>query len=216
MSARWRRTPATNALLTAILLGLGFEILTGAWTNGETLARYGAILPMEYLAASGEYWRLLTGMFLHGDGTVGGTLLHILVNVWAIFQLGTLYEIMFGTRRFLLIYFVSGILASITSAMHIDGASVGASGAIFGILGAFVFSVLRSPRWRQEARGIVQQIVFLIIANIIIGLQIPQIDNAAHIGGLVAGLFLGLVWPEPAPPPLPPAQVVVDVRPYDE
>ena len=211
-----RATPATNAIFIAILIGFGIEILTGAWTNAVILRELGAIVP-EYILRDGQYWRLLTAMFLHGDGTIPGGALHLGLNLFALFQLGSLYEVMFGTRRFVLIYFVAGLVASLTSTLRIDGASVGASGAIFGILGAFVFSVFRSPRWRHEraARTIVHQVIFWIIANIVIGMRIPQIDNAAHIGGVIAGLILGAVLPHQTPPP-PPARVVVDVMPYDE
>lgn len=214
MSRARRSTPATNAIFVAIVIGFAIEVLTGAWRNADRLAHLGAIVP-EYIN-DGQYWRLLTAMFLHGDGTVGGTALHLGLNLLALFQLGSLYEVMFGTRRFILIYFVSGILASITSWMHITGASVGASGAIFGILGAFVFSVYRSPRWKHEraARSLVAQCIFWIIANIAIGLRVPQIDNAAHIGGLVTGLLLGALLPHREPPP-PPGRIVVDVQPYD-
>lgn len=216
MSPFRRRTPGTNFIFAAILLGLVIEVMTGAWLNGARLAQLGAIVP-EYIR-EGEYWRLLTAMFLHGDGTVVGLALHLGMNLLALFQLGSLYEIMFGTRRFVLIYFVAGLAASITSALRLDpwGASVGASGAIFGILGAFVFSVLRSPRWRHEraAKNLVAQCVFWILANIAIGARIPQIDNAAHIGGLVAGLLLGAVLPQKVPPPRP-SQATIEVHPYD-
>jgi len=215
VSAHRPRAPATSYLIAAILIGFGIEILTGAWVDGEKLAELGAIVP-EYINA-GQYWRLVTAMFLHGDGTIGGDALHLILNLFALFQLGTLYEVMFGTRRFLLIYFVTGIAASITSYLHGAGASVGASGAIFGIVGAFVISVWRSPRWRHEraARSIVRQLIFLVLANIAIGLEIPKIDLAAHLGGLVAGFLLGALLPHRSPPP-PPGQIVVDVMPYDE
>ena len=213
---RRRGSPATYVLIFAILVGFAIEVARGAWTNADRLALMGAIVP-EYVKA-GQYWRLLTAMFLHGDGTIQGTLLHLAMNVFALFQLGSLYEIMFGTRRFVLIYFLAGLAASITSTLRISGASVGASGAIFGVMGAFVFSVWRSPRWRHDrvARSIVKQCIFWMIANIIIGLNIPQIDNAAHIGGLVAGLLLGAILPHAAPPPAPPAEMVIDVSPYDD
>lgn len=216
MSGPRRRAPATRLLFSAIVIGFGIEILTGAWRDPYRLATLGAIVPE--LIRAGEYWRLLSAMFLHGDGTVGGGVLHLGMNLFALHQLGTLYEIMFGTRRFVAIYFLAGIIASITSFLHIDGASVGASGAIFGILGAFVFSVFRSPRWRHDriARNLVAQCVFWIIANIAIGLRVPQIDNAAHMGGLVTGMLLGVLLPQrPAPPP-PPSRVVIDVQPYEE
>lgn len=217
MIGRRRGTPATASLIVAILIGFGIEIATGAWRNGNVLAELGAILRYDILVEH-EYWRLVSAMFLHGDGTIKGTLLHLMMNLWALFQLGTLYEIMFGTRRFLWIYFVTGIAASVTSMFVTGGPSVGASGAIFGLLGAFIFSVRRSPRWRHDriARSVVKQCLFWAVANIVVTSQIPQIDNAAHIGGLVAGLILGFVLPQPAPPPPSPAQVVIDVQPYDD
>ena len=216
MSARRRRSPATRFLCLAILAGLGVEILTGAWTNPELLARLGAIY-RPWILGDGEWWRLVTAMFLHGDGSIPGTALHVAMNLWALYQLGTLYELMFGTRRFVTIYFVAGIVASLTSMVVNRGPSVGASGAIFGIMGALIFSILRSPRFRHEraARSIVNQVVFWALANLAIGLRVPQIDLSAHAGGFVAGLILGALWPHRVPPP-PPTEVVVDVAPYDD
>ena len=218
MNERRRRgTPATAFLIVAILIGFGIEVVTDAWRNPDVLADLGAILSYRILVEH-EYWRLVSAMFLHGDGTIQGTLLHLLLNLWALFQLGTLYEMMFGTRRFVWIYFITGIVASITSMVVTGGPSVGASGAIFGLLGAFIFSVRRSPRWRHDriARSVVKQCVFWAVANIVVLSQIPKIDNAAHIGGLVSGLILGLVWPQPALPPRPPAEALIDVLPHDD
>jgi len=210
-----RGTPATMAMLGLILLGFGYEVAIGAWKDPFVLAMNGAIVP-PLIWDYGQYWRLLTAMFLHGDGTPQGTLLHLFVNVMSLYNIGRLFELMFGSRRFLLIYFLAGLAASITSALHIDGSSVGASGAIFGILGALVSSILRSPRFRRDkmARSILNQCVFWMVANIAIGFSIPQIDNAAHIGGLIAGLILGALVPQRTLPPIPPAEVVVDVSPY--
>ena len=215
MSARPRRAPATSFLMTAIVIGFGIEVLTGAWVDGRKLAYLGAVV-REWVFA-GQYWRLVTAMFLHGDGTILGDILHLSLNLFSLFQVGSLYELMFGTRRFTVIYFVAGIMASLTSAVFSGGPSVGASGAIFGIVGAFFFSVLRSPRWRHEraARGIIKQLLFWTVANIVLALQVPQIDNAAHIGGLVTGLLLGAIWPHRVPPPSP-AEVTIEVRPYEE
>jgi rhomboid protease GluP len=213
VTSRKPSTPTTWGLTIAILAGFAIEIVTGAWKDGEQLARLGAIVS-QWVIRDGQYWRLVSAMFLHGDGTVRGDLLHLGVNLWALWQLGRLYEIMFGTRRFVLIYFATGIAASVTSLLHNTGASVGASGAIFGILGALISSIRRSPRFRHErwAKGVIQQLVFWIIVNIVIGMSFPQIDMAAHLGGLVAGLLLGALLPQHDPPP-PPAQVTIDVTP---
>jgi len=215
MSRREPPTPATIGITAAILVGFGYEIFTGAWKNGYLLAWMGAIVP-ELVIGHGQYWRLLSAMFLHGDGTVQGTLLHLAVNLWSLWQLGRLYEMMFGTKRFLFVYLVTGLIASVASLLSMppNGSSVGASGAIFGVLGALIFSIKRSPRFRNErwARNIVQQLLFWIVVNVVIGFTMPQIDMAAHIGGLLSGLILGALLPHHEPP-IPPSQAVIDVTP---
>lgn len=218
MSAVRRGTPATKYLIAAIFIGLGIQFVKGALTSPRELYYLGALVP-ELMVREGQWWRLVTAMFLHGNGTVPGTALHATMNLWALFQLGTIYELMFGTRRLVIIYFGAGVAASLTSFYFLppNGWSVGASGAVFGIMGAFISSVLRSPRWQHNkgARSIANQVVFWSLANILIGSQIPQIDIAAHVGGFVVGLLLGFVLPHRVPPP-PPADVVVDVMPYDK
>ena len=202
MKRAFSRAPVTVSLLVAI------AVVWFAELADESLIVRGAVIPG--LIADGELWRLLTAMFLHASW------LHWAVNSWALYQLGMLYEAMFGSKRFALIYFTSGIVASIASSMNIDTASVGASGAIFGILGAFIFSIRRSPQWRNEpwTKGLLGQLMFFAVLNLYIGFSVPFIDNTAHIGGLVTGLILGFL-PHRVPPP-PPSQTVVDVDPYDD
>lgn len=205
---RSHRTPATTTLIALILGVFVVEILL-RMRMGVHLAWLFAVVPDAVHA--GQYWRLVTGMFLHAGP------LHLFLNTVALFQLGRFYELMFGTRRFLLVYFATGIAASLASTWYNTGPSVGASGAILGILGAFVFSVRRSPLWRHNrmARSIVSQGVFWIVANLVITWTVPQIDKAGHIGGIASGLILGWLLPHRAPPP-PPAAMVVDVTPYEE
>ena len=202
MKRAFSRAPVTVSLLVAI------AVVWLAELADDSLIVRGAVIPG--LIADGELWRLVTAMFLHASW------LHWAVNSWALYQLGMLYEAMFGSKRFALIYFVSGIVASIASSLNIDTASVGASGAIFGILGAFIFSIRRSPQWRNEpwTKGLLGQLMFFAVLNLYIGFSVPFIDNTAHIGGLVTGLILGFI-PHRVPPP-PPSQTVVDVDPYDD
>ncbi|HEX7154322.1 MAG TPA: rhomboid family intramembrane serine protease [Thermoanaerobaculia bacterium] len=204
-------TPATRTIVALILGGFALEVLTGAWSNPARLVALGAIYP-EAVFGHGEWWRLLSAIFLHGDGTISGTFLHLIVNLISLTQLGRLYEQMFGTRRFVLIYIVAGLSGSLASLYHLPwfGSSVGASGAIFGILGAFIFSIRRSPRFRRErwAKNLVAQCVFWGVANLILGFQVANIDNAGHIGGLVAGLLLGAILPHRVPPPSPGSSVI--------
>lgn len=198
-----RRAPVTMMLLIIIALVFGFEVMTNAFESDAAMIRLGAIVPG--LLGRGEYWRLIAAMFLHAGW------LHWAVNSWALYQLGTLYETLFGSPRFALIYFVSGICASAASSMYQHGPAVGASGAIFGILGAFIFSIRRSPQYRHQpwTRSLISQLVFWILVNIAIGFSVKFIDNAAHLAGLVTGLLLGFL-PHRVPPP-PPRDLVVDV-----
>ena len=199
---RRRSTPATNAIIGVILVAFGLEFL--GLPLALKFANYGPLVPS-------QPWRLLTSMFLHAG------LLHLVVNLISLYQLGRLFELMFGTRRFLVIYFATGLIASLSSAWWTGQPSVGASGGIFGLLGALIFSIRRSPRFKNDpgARSLVAQGVFLIAANLILTWTIPQIDKAGHVGGLISGLLLGAILPHAAPPPPPPAAAVIDVQPYD-
>lgn len=210
MRLRLSRSPATAALLAIIAIVFVLEWLTGAIQDDGRLIEMGSIMPLSYIVANGEYWRWLTGMFLHGS------VIHVAANCWALYQLGMLFELMFGTPRFLLVYFATGLCASITSSCFTHGPSVGASGAVLGILGAFIFSIRRSPQWRHEpwTKSLLSQLVFWALLNIVLGFSISYIDNAAHIGGLVSGLLMGFL-PHRVPPP-PPSRGVIDVRPYDD
>jgi rhomboid protease GluP len=203
---RPKQAPVTMALLIIITIIFAVEWLKGAPANDEVLITMGAIMPG--MMHFGQYWRALTGMFLHAN------LLHWAANSWALFQLGSLYEVMFGSVRFATIYFATGIIASIASSMVSTGPAVGASGAILGILGAFFFSIKRSPIWRHEkwTKSLLNQLVFWAGLNLVLGFEVKNIDNTAHIAGLVSGLILGLI-PHRVPPP-PPSSHVVDGTPH--
>ena len=200
-----RLTPVKTALLVIITAVWGYEAATSAYLSDQRMVDLGAIVPG--LLQRGEYFRLVAAMFLHGSW------LHWFLNSWALYQLGTLYETLFGSGRFALIYFVSGICASVASSLYQHGPAVGASGAIFGILGAFIFSIRRSPQYRHQpwTKSLVGQLIFWIAVNIVIGFSVKFIDNAAHIAGLVTGLLLGFL-PHRVPPP-PPRNMVIDLPP---
>lgn len=207
--------PITIGLIIAILLVFVAEIMNGVPFVGvgqehlSALAELGAIVPG--MLERGEYWRLVAAMFLH----IG--LLHLILNLWALYQLGYVFEMMFGSVRFLVIYFLTGLTASVTSALFLDpgGLSAGASGAVFGILGALIVAIRRSPVWRHEpwTRGFTQQLMGWAGLNVIIGFTLPGIDNAAHLGGFVAGFILGFI-PHRVPPP-PPNRMVIDAQPVE-
>jgi rhomboid protease GluP len=201
--------PVTMTLLIACVAVFLLELATGATRNMAVLVYLGAIV--HGLLADGEYYRLVTAMFLHGG------FLHLFLNMWALYQLGMIFEAMFGSWRFLLTYFVAGIAASVVSSIFIPVGvpGVGASGAIFGILGALIVSIKRSPLWRgrEWTRILTRQLSVWAGINILIGFSVPGIDNAAHIGGFVAGLILGL-FPHRVPPP-PPGEMVIEARPIE-
>ncbi len=199
----------TAALLAAILVVFVLQILAGANRDLDALEQMGAIT--HGIIQRGDYWRLLAAMFLHGG------FMHLFLNGWALWQIGGIFETLFGSTRFAITYFVSGLVASLVSSLMLapNSQSVGASGAIFGILGALILTLKRSPRWgRKDWSGaLARQLAIWAGINIVIGFTIPGIDNAAHIGGFVAGLLIGLI-PHRVPPP-PPAEIMIDVHPVD-
>jgi membrane associated rhomboid family serine protease len=136
--------------------------------------------------AAGQYWRLFTSMFLHAN------LIHVGLNAYALYLFGTIVERELGRLRFALIYFTTGLLAGAVS--YALGApnvvAIGASGAIFGVFGAFFAYNLRR-RHQALAAARLRQLFFLLAINLFLGFSIPGIDWRAHVGGFVGGLAAG-------------------------
>ena len=133
-----------------------------------------------------EYYRLITSMFLHGS------IIHIGFNMYALYILGPVVERYYGKSKFLLIYFVSGILGNLFSCLFASEItfSLGASGAIFGLLGSIAYFTYY---YRATIQGLLKsQIIPTIAVNLLIGFMLPGIDVSAHIGGLVGGLLISM------------------------
>lgn len=158
-------------------------ILTRGSTDIETLLKYGA--NNAYLTKSGEYYRLLSSMFIH----IG--LLHLLFNMYALYIIGPQVESFYGKFKYFLIYILSGVSGSILSiTFSSNTVSAGASGAIFGLMGALLYFGFF---YRNYLGSVIKsQIIPIIILNLVIGFSTPGIDNAAHIGGLIGGILTSL------------------------
>jgi len=190
-------TPPRLTRLLLVAIGLAFVaeltvgFFAGAGLNGPThsgvLILLGANVPD--LVMGGQVWRLLASMFLH----IG--FIHLLVNGWALYQLGSLFEMWVGSRRLALVYFASGIAGSVASVVTKLGQpalSAGASGAIFGLLGALIAFLLRRRGYlTPQAKSLLGQLVMWAGLNVVLGLSVSGIDNAAHFGGCAVGFALG-------------------------
>jgi membrane associated rhomboid family serine protease len=146
----------------------------------------------------GELWRLFTVTLVHAPGTATPWFsLHLLLNMYALWIVGPIVESIWGKRLLLLFYFLTAIAASTASFLTSTGPAVGASGAIFGLVGV-IFAGTRAhhPMLDRRARAIVPQLGFFIVINLAFGfLAGGTIDNAAHIGGLISGMWLGFIVP---------------------
>ena len=161
---------------------------------GQALVDWGANFGP--LTVSGQWWRLLTCVFLHGS------LLHIAFNMWCLWDLGRLAESVYGHWTFAVVYLITGIGSSLASIAWNPGVlSVGASGAIFGIAGALIasFYLGEFSLPRAALSGMLRSILVFVGYNLFFGAVIARTDNAAHIGGLVMGLILGALIAKIAP-----------------
>jgi rhomboid protease GluP len=173
-------------VVTSLLSRGGFmeAVLGGA--DGLTLIVLGA--KENSLILRGEYWRLLTPIFLH----IG--IVHLLFNSYALNLFGREVEGLFGSFRFAVIYFLSGIGGSLLSFAFSPSVSAGASGAIFGVIGAMAAFLIRNRNTLgAQGRQHLQSLVFMIGINLFLGTTLPGIDNFGHIGGLVVGFLLGFL-----------------------
>lgn len=147
--------------------------------DANVLAKFGANNIL--LVKNGEIYRLLTCAFLH----VG--LIHLVVNMYSLRVIGSSVEGLIGKGKFVFIYLISAISASLMSLVFVDSniVSVGASGAIFGLMGALLYFGYHYRLYLNDA--IKTQIIPVILFNLIMGFMMPGIDNGAHIGGLIGG-----------------------------
>lgn len=182
---------ATNLLIFVAMLASG----AGLWhsSNSVQLAWGANFGPA---TQDGEWWRLGTAMFLHFG------LVHLTLNLWALWDAGQLVERMYGHARFTVLYFASGLAGNLLSLVAHKGLAIsgGASGAIFGLYGALLVFLWRE-RGRlhpHEFRWFFWGATAFATISLGLGLAITGIDNAAHIGGFVTGLLGGIIFADPA------------------
>ncbi|MGZ9167035.1 MAG: rhomboid family intramembrane serine protease [Anaerolineales bacterium] len=177
-----------------------------------------ADLPIAFFAKAndlirqGQLWRLLTPALVHGS------VMHIAFNMYALLSFGTGLERHFGPGRFLLLYVLGAFTGNVASFLFSSGYSVGASTAIFGLLGAeAVFLIQNRKVFAGRFRSAIGNIIFIAAINLFIIGSLPGIDNWGHIGGLLGGLiftsFAGPLWEVEG---IQPAYHLVDKRPSRE
>lgn len=199
------RTQATRTLMglniaifVIMLLSTGFDLFGGF--TGQQLVDWGANVS-GLTVDRGAWWRMLSCTFVHAN------LLHIAMNMWALKALGGDAERLFGSRAFVAVYLLAGLGGSVASlaftlADNPMMPSIGASGAVFGIMGGLVgFMVSRRGSVpRALYKSMITNAVSFTGLNLMIGLSIPSIDNAAHMGGLVTGIVAGALLSRDLPP----------------
>ncbi len=161
--------------VVAFLLQLGTAQLTGV----DQLAQWG--VKDNNAILHGQVWRLFTPIFLHAN------ILHIAFNMYALFYIGAMLERFYGRGRYLALFLLSGFAGNVFSFMFSSYPSLGASTAIFGLLGAQGVLIYQNREiFGSIARRALSQVIIIAVVNLIIGLS-PGIDNWGHVGGLIGG-----------------------------
>ncbi len=204
------RAPATPVLIAVCVALFGVLTLSGGSTSALVLLRFGAANGV--LIQAGEWWRLVGSTFLH----IGLT--HLAVNMLALWVLGRQIERFYGTGPFLGLYALAGLSGSLASQVFMpDVIAAGASGAIFGLFGAAGVLSLKSNLPRAVALSMRKSALINLALNVGVGLSVPNIGHAAHLGGLVAGALFGALVPtifRPRPAWLAPALALVGALPF--
>ncbi|NLP44815.1 MAG: rhomboid family intramembrane serine protease [Peptococcaceae bacterium] len=173
----------TYSLICVNLIIFLIMTLLGGSTKITNLIIFGA--KVNPLIEAGQYWRLVTSIFIH----IGFT--HLLFNTYALYVLGKLVEKMYGHGKFLLIYIFSGITGALFSFIFSTKISAGASGAIFGLLGSIlVYGWRKKIFWRS---GLITNLLIILGINMVFGIIAPGIDNFAHFGGFLGGITVSYI-----------------------
>ena len=181
----------TYSIIGITVICYVLQLVSQSVYGTDVLVLYGARINEAILA--GELWRFLTPALLHGS------LPHIAFNMYALLSFGTGLERHFGHGRFLLLYLLGAFAGNVASFLFSNGYSVGASTAIFGLLGAeAVFLIQNRKVFAGRFRSAIGNIIFIAAINLFIIGSLPGIDNWGHIGGLLGGLmftsFAGPLW----------------------
>ncbi|MGG7176629.1 rhomboid family intramembrane serine protease [Clostridium paraputrificum] len=186
------RIPVKESRLTILLISINIVIyIISAFLSKNIMDIDGSVLLFmggKYgpLIERGEVWRLITCNFLHGG------LIHIAFNMYALYSIGTQIEILYGKVKYLVIYFMAGLGSSLLSYyLSPFTLSIGASGAIFGLLGALLVYAIKE-RGRLK-KGVLSNLLVVIGMNLFIGLSLPNIDNYGHVGGLIVGMIISVI-----------------------
>lgn len=153
------------------------------FTDSMNLFAYRFGTELDMVIEQGQYYRLITSMFIHGG------ISHCAFNMTYLYAFGTKIEKIFGSVKFLILYFIAGLCGSVASLYYTQSLSVGASGAIYGLIGA-IFAYSRKYGTEEIGFSYIT-ILSIIVFGIVMGYADPQIDNFAHIGGLIAGYCFG-------------------------
>jgi rhomboid protease GluP len=190
----------TRSVVTPVLVALNCLVFVAAALAGAGVLEPNAVVLIHWgtnfgpLTLNGEWWRLFTSMFLHFGA------FHLLLNMWALWNLGRITERLFGSAHFLLLYVFAGLCGSIASLLWHPGInSAGASGAIFGVLGGQLAFVL-NPQTRVPgsiSKSIATSAAVFVAYNLVNGFGHTGIDNGAHLGGLLGGFAIGWVLARP-------------------
>jgi membrane associated rhomboid family serine protease/Tfp pilus assembly protein PilF len=204
MPVPWAGGASSTMIVTQAFVGICAAVFVamGAATGGASVTEPTTRQLIEWgansaqLTLAGQWWRLVTSMFLH----IG--VMHIFFNMWCLWDLGAMCESLYGRWTYAACYMITGVAASLTSAWwHPIGVSAGASGAISGIVGALIASYYLGefslPRAAISAH--LRSLVMFVGYNFLYGAIVGRVDNAAHIGGLLAGLLFGALIARVAP-----------------
>jgi rhomboid protease GluP len=175
--------PGVRPIFTYAIIAVTTLVFIGQLILGDPFTYYG--LKINDLIRQGEFWRFVTPIFFHAN------VLHIFFNMYALYSIGLQIERPLGYARFLMIYFFAGIAGVFASFLFTPTPSLGASGAIFGLIGALAVFLYRNRNlFGAAGRNMLYNVIFIIVANLVISVSVPEIDLWGHVGGLATGSVL--------------------------
>lgn len=181
-----RVTPAIISINVLVLLVMVLTGISPMLPDPIEMLKWGGL--NRSLVLNGDWWRLVTSCFLHYG------IIHIAFNMWALYSIGMFLERMIGSWRFAFAYLIAGLAGGLNSIVwHSFGAGAGASGAIFGMFGLFLALLTTNILEKGFRTAMLRSVVPMILFNLLIGTA-GQIDNAAHLGGMISGMACGYLF----------------------